>query len=150
MVPESSKKRIKMNIKNIYIFAHDFSSDFRNPKPEKQQFSLRKTTIFTKPAFSKKLEFYIHFGFPKPVKFGPKSLRNRKKSYVKTKIRVNMRIRNFFPTSTCPELAQRARPRKPSQKGLHKVIHLPKYLISTPSLILYYFWRREKKANFDV
>ena len=73
---------------------------------------------------------------PKPPKIDPKSLENRNKSHLKTKIRVNMRVRNFFPTpQRSLSSPQCSPPRKPSPRGLQKGIHLLKYLISTPPSI---------------
>ena len=60
---------------------------------EKQRFSENRRFLKDLP----KIDFYFHFGPPKPPKIAPKSLQNRKKSRSKTKIRVNMRVCNFFP-----------------------------------------------------
>ena len=104
MVPKSTRNlqnTLKsQRSKQIYFrmrFCVEFSLNLwaRNLKNsnfpyEKQRFSENRRFLKNLPT----IDFYFHFDPGKPPKIAPKSFQYRKKSHLKTKIRVNMRVCN--------------------------------------------------------
>ena len=73
-------------------FGIDFGWIFGGPKPEKQQFSLGKTMIFTKSTFSKKVQKDIDFG----VVFGSRNDEKSRKIGVQKHMFFCYRFLTFF------------------------------------------------------
>ena len=150
MASKSPKKRQEIDIENKYIFEHNFSLNFhRFCRTETLKITIlfRKTNDFQKIIVFWKTTQKSIFAFILASQNFPKSLQNQKKKHLKTKIRVNMRVRNFFSRPQRDRSSpQRTPPRKPSPGVLQKVIHLPKYLISTPSFIHWPFLGRPNQS----